>query len=450
MRQSLLAFILRTSFWVRDVMRGGHIFSHYKNIQLIQENSGLGSIERKRLLAELLQHAVANTTFYKHIDPSSLSNFPIVNKSVLINNYDHIQVGSRYLPWQKGVYYIQRTSGSTGTPFAVPQDTRKRNRRLAELKYFGHLVGFKSHDKLVHLRIWTKWQSKTHKQSFRENIVPFDISNLNENNLQALYDTLKDTKAKCIRGYASSFDLLAKYIEEQHLEKLPYLKIAIATSETLYDSTRELIEKYLGCQVISQYANEENGILAQQWVGDLSRRFYLNEASYVLEVLKFDSDEPVDYGELGRIVITDLFNYAFPMIRYDNGDACIMQLDEKTNRPYIAQLYGRRLDLVYNTKNEPVFPMVLARILKNYSGISQWQFIQETSDRYCLKIVGQSSLDSNCQVEIITQLKDNFGWDADIYIEFVQEIPVLRSGKRKCVVCKINNLSEDSTGRVSK
>ncbi len=435
MKQDLFAFFLRMSFWMRDIMKGGCILSHYKNIRLIQEHPEQGNIERERLLTDILRHAVMHTTFYKHINPSSLSNFPIVTKTILIDNYDNIRVDPVYLPWQKGAYHIQRTSGSTGTPFAVPQDVRKRNRRLAELKYFGRLAGFKSHDKLVHLRIWTKWQNKTKKQSFKENIIPYDISNLNEDNLQVLYDTLKSTRAKCVRGYASSFDLLAKFVEKYHLDKLPHLRIAIATSETLYDSTCELVEKYIGCKIISQYANEENGILAQQQVGDSSRRFYLNEASYFFEVLKFDSDEPAEYGELGRIVITDFFNYAFPLIRYDNGDTCIMQLDEKTNHPYIAQLYGRRLDLVYNTKNEPVFPMVLARILKNYSEISQWQFIQETSDLYCLKIVLRNLSKLSYSEEIVIQLKEYFGLDAKISIKYVQEIPVQRSGKRKCVVC---------------
>lgn len=109
---------------------------------------------------------------------------------------------------------------------------------------------------------------------------------------------------------------------------------------------------------------KKTGFLLNNKSGDSSRRFYLNEASYFLEVAEIDSDEPAEYGELGRIVITDFFNYAFPLIRYDNGDTCIMQLDEKTKHPYIAQLYGRRLDLVYNTKNDLFFQWYWLEYLK--------------------------------------------------------------------------------------
>lgn len=433
---TILSTVLRYHFWIRDFFRGGKVRSHYMNIRYIQEHGVQAQCLRQQLLTDLLQHAVKNTLFYRNMKSLELKDYPVVNKSILQDHYDEIFIPETNNPWQYGgKYHIQRTSGSTGTPFAVPFDTRKKERRLAELKYFGKIVGFKSHDKLVQLRIWTKWQSKTNSQSFWENIVPFDISNLNEANLEMLCETIRNVRAKCLRRYASSFDLLARYVGEHRL-KLPSVKIIIAGSETLFDSTRELIGKNLGCPIISQYANEENGILAQERVGDNKRRFFLNESGYFFEVLKFDSDEPAEYGELGRLVITDLFNYAFPIIRYDNGDNCVMKLDEKTQRPYISNLYGRRLDMIYNTQGEPIFPMALARILKNYEMIRQWQFIQKTSVHYVLKLAvnNKSGLEETSSNEILTLLKVLLGNDSDISIEYVDDIPVLNSGKRKSVV----------------
>ena len=86
MKQDLFAFFLRMSFWMRDIMKGGCIFSHYKNIRLIQEHPEQGNIERKRLLTDILRHAVMHTTFYKHINPSSLSNFPALSLTSLLHN----------------------------------------------------------------------------------------------------------------------------------------------------------------------------------------------------------------------------------------------------------------------------------------------------------------------------------------------------------------------------
>src|SRR5690606_32006614 len=117
-----------------------------------------------------------------------------------------------------------------------------------------------------------------------------------------------------------------------------------------HDRTRELVKGYMKCNIISQYGNEENGILAQESeIKDKSHIFYLNHASYFFEILKFNEDKKVDFGEPGRIVLTDLFNYAFPMIRYDTGDIGIMrEANEDSNGyPVLTKLYGRRIDLIF-------------------------------------------------------------------------------------------------------
>lgn len=367
-----------------------------------------------------------------------MNNFPVVNKNILRENYTLIRVPEEAIPNQRGNVHIQHTSGSTGTPFHVPQDTRKRNRRIAELKYFGNVVGFYSHEKLIHLRIWTKWHNKSKWQSFRENIIAFDISNLKKERLSELCSVINKEKAVCLRGYASSFDLLVRYVMENRHMSFPSLSVIIAGSEALQDATRENVQKHLGCNIISQYANEENGIMAQETIGTDDNGFYLNHASYIFEVLKMDSDQPAAYGELGRIVITDLFNYAFPMIRYDTGDLGVLAPpnEHSNGYPYLSKLYGRRMDLVYTVSGEPVSPMSLGRVLKYYSEINQWQFIQKAKKEYVLKIVLSGEHFSKA-AEVKKELCDTFGQDANIQIEYVNDIPVLNSGKRKPVICEL-------------
>ena len=66
-----------------------------------------------------------------------------------------------------------------------------------------------------------------------------------------------------------------------------------------------------------------------------------------------NEDKKIGFGQRGRIVITDLYNYATPLIRYDTGDVGIMHLDEN-NHPYFSQVLGRKLDLIYDTKGNLV------------------------------------------------------------------------------------------------
>ena len=432
----LNALFLRTRFWVKDFLNGSPIRTPYKEIKFIQEHSyEKGHPIREEALRKLLAHAKQNTIFYKNVKGDDLNSFPIMNKSSLLEHYNEICVEKSKIPGQVGDIHIQTTSGSTGTPFKIPQDTLKRQRRIAELKYFGAIAGFKTHDKLIHLRTWNKWQQKTAKQIKTENIIPFDIARMGDEDLKRLCDLIISSKAVCLRGYASSLGKLAEYAKGKGYQ-FPHLKLAIAGAESLQDDVRALFKEVMQADIQSQYANEECGILAQERVPtqEKDNPMYWNHSGYFFEVLKFNSDKPAEYGELGRIVITDLYNYAFPVIRYDNGDTAMLMPPNEFSHgyPILGKLFGRRFDLTYSTNGTPIFPLTYGRILKHFENIVQWQFIQNGEKEYELKVILRNKKDS--LDTIISNLKEYLGENAIIKITSVEEIPVLASGKRKPVV----------------
>lgn len=363
-----------------------------------------------------------------------------MDKLNLTANYESIVISPANIPGQVGDVFIQRTSGSTGVPFAIPQDTNKRNRRIAEIKYFGADVGFKSHEKLIQLRTWNQWQKKSAKQIREENIVPFDIKRMGENDMKELCDLIISEKAVSLRGYASSFDRLSK-VAQKYNYRFPSLKIIISTSEALEDDVRASVKKTLGCDIISQYANEECGILAQERIptNDTDNKMYFNWAGYYIEVLKIDKDEPAEYGEIGRIVVTDLHNYAFPLIRYDTGDTCILaEPDEFSNGyPVMAKLYGCRFDLTFTSDGTPIYPLAYGRVLKNYPAIHMWQFVQTGESEYHLRLKLNAAEESDLN-SIKQNILDIIGHSASLHIDIVDDIPVLKSGKRKPVVNEWN------------
>ncbi|QIC71523.1 phenylacetate--CoA ligase family protein [Acinetobacter indicus] len=425
---NLKSYFLRKYFWLNDFFHGQPIRKQYRDIASIIERKKGYKVRQQLYLKKILSHAIKNTAFYSQYETIELSRFPVVNKNILRENYNDLCVGKENIPCQKDNVFIQKTSGSTGTPFAVPQSSNKRERRLAELKYFGDAVGFKSHEKLVHLRVWNNWRAKTKKQIFWENIIPFDISKMDDASLKDLCNVIVKEKAHTVRGYASSLDMLAQYAK-CHKISFPQLKLMIAGSEALQDSTRDVVAE-LGVDIISQYANEENGILAQEYPKQPKKIFFLNDASYVFEILKLGSDLPAERGELGRIVITDLFNYAFPMIRYDTGDVGVF--GEKDGRKVLTALYGRRIDLVYDINGSVISPMSLTRIFKDCDYIQQWQFLQQDEKEYEIRLVLTDNADVS--IELKRELQLLLGEHANVVFTLVQDIPLLDSRKRKPVV----------------
>lgn len=427
------AAIKRFCFWFNDWTRGGAIHKAYAEMKRAFVDPKYDPQQDR--LKELLDYATANCPFYSPFRGKALCEFPIVNKNVLIANDAEIAVDPALIPFQDGrPVHVQKTSGSTGTPFAVRQDFRKRQRRVASLKFFGLHAGFKSHERLVQCRIWTKWQSKSTGQIFRENITPFNIDKMSEDRARELCETIASQHARAVLAYGSWMDVFADYVKRNSV-CFDKLRVIITGSEPLNEKARETLKETLKCRVVERYADEEMGVFGQQVSEDPSNAYYLDRSSYVFEILKLDSDEPAPFGELGRIVVTDLYNYAFPMIRYDTGDVGVMEAGNEFSHgsPYLAKLYGRRLDMVYDADGNPVAPMVLARVLKNLPGIRQWQFVQKDANKYLVRLNVSGKVD---EAECVKALREYFGASADVGFEYLDEIPVLASGKRKAVICE--------------
>ena len=267
-----------------------------------------------------------------------------------------------------------------------------------------------------------------------QNIVPVDVIQLNDEQIFILLERMKkDSSSIGILGYASALELICKYLDNhQGFSVRRNVKSIIAISETLNDYTRATMEKYFGVPVVSRYSNLENGILAQEERSGCGK-YLVNTASYVLEILKMNSDEPLQDGEPGRIVITDLFNYAMPMIRYDTGDVGAMEPSVPGDmKRYLSVIEGRKLDLLYDTQGKLVSSYIVYKNMWQYTEISQYQLIQEGAKEYRLKI--NSDQEFKREKQLISEFRSYLGEDAKFTVEYVHGIPLLASGKRRKII----------------
>lgn len=381
-------------------------------------------------LQELLSYAIDNTSFYSGIQKQgvSLTNFPVMNKTILNEHYDEIKVHA----FDEQKTHEMHTSGSTGIPFTVVQNLAKRERHIADLKYFGALGGYLDCDPMCYLRAKP---TATQAEQERDNIWQLDICNLSDKNLTEYYHVMVEKKCTALIAYPSTLETAVDFWAK-HFSNNSCVKTIISTSETLTDEVKQKLHAFFGDEVgiYARYSNTENGILGQET--GVSGVFSLNWASYYFEILKLESDDQAENGELGRIVVTDLYNKAFPMIRYDTGDVAKMHRNSDNEFPVFVELYGRRMDLIYDTKGGVVSPFLLCRTMRLSSGIEQWQFIQQTESEYILKITANTEKKPSCEKEI-QSFKKTLGEDAVINIEYVESIPVMNSLKRKLIVSNL-------------
>ena len=81
---------------------------------------------------------------------------------------------------------------------------------------------------------------------------------------------------------------------------------------------------------------------------------------------------------MGRIVVTDLYNHAMPIIRYDTGDVGVISYESKckTKGKVFTRVDGRRIDCIYSTKGEMLSPYIVNNTLWRFEELKQYQFIQ--------------------------------------------------------------------------
>jgi phenylacetate-CoA ligase len=426
------------AFWSVDMLKGGATRKHFNQIKQVQDSPDSLYSEkiRKESLAKLLQHAVNSVPFYYDFQSSyqELSEFPVIDKEVVRDGFEQFKSADF-----RGKHNHQvMTSGSTGNPFKIFHDSNKRLRNTADTLFFAKRAGYEIGSRLYYLRLWDKQYKKNKLLSTIQNIAMYSVDDLTDTTIEKLIDELEnDDSSKSLLAYTSSLDTICKYLEKNHRNPVNTTIDSIITiAEGLQDDVRGRITKYLGTKPISRYSNSENGILAQEEVNlnGGNKRFEINWASYYIEILDLNDDRPVELGRPGRIVITDLFNYAMPLIRYDTGDVGVMEQDPENGKLFFSRIDGRKMDMFTNTKGEYISSHIIHHILQ-FPGIEQFQFVEEENGEYLIKLKVSEAFDRVEEEEgIRNKYMEYFGEDAIIKILYVDEIPLLKSGKRKLVI----------------
>lgn len=91
--------------------------------------------------------------------------------------------------------------------------------------------------------------------------------------------------------------------------------------------------------------------------------------------------------------------------------------------------------MIYNTQGEiiDIYNSIPTEIFNNPL-IKQFQFIQTDEKEYLMNISTENDNVKTEEQKFMDKLKDVLGRDASVKINWVNELPVLNSGKRKIVI----------------
>lgn len=405
-------------FWLVDALNGNEIRKYAAEWNKIN-NKRCGNPEA---LEVLLQHAIATVPYYSNIKAPEISLFPVVSKKEYRAYFDAFR-SRNYLKDQE--LHKVFTSGSTGMPFMAYQNQEKIRRHQAGLINLNHLIGWNLGARFLFFRVWGVSHESNRLSQLLSNTVPVDVLNFNDQKKEAIRQRiLRDKSLHLILGYASAIESLADYLSRYH-EKYG-ITLVISDSENLSTAAKEKLEKVFQCPVLNRYGNNENGIIALTMPND--DRMYVNFPEYYVELLDLDSDEPVVPGKLGRIVITDLYNKAFPFIRYDTGDIGIADEMYGNQCIVLRQFVGRVSSALRTVNGECIGEATVTAFFESLIGLKRYQIAQISKRKYEIRVENE---EKNLDGLLIERAKIAFGEDAEIVVSHVVRIPQGNNGKFK-------------------
>ncbi len=309
----------------------------------------------------------------------------------------------------------RKTHGTTGTPFAVPT--------LPLEKWLDAVLWARCYMD-AGLRPWQR-QAKI-ALPFRIPLKPYLAQRLGlfrRYHLDAtrpVAEKIRELKAErpaALVCWASTLEEITAELERTD----DFLDIprVFSTSSMLWPSVRERAAHRLKARVSDMYGSIETGPIA--WECEKQRGFHVHSDQVIMELL----DEAGRPAHKGRIVCTVLWRRAFPLIRYALGD--MAEWDDAPcpcGRPYplLRSLTGRATDLVEMPDGTRISSVALRAVLFDKPGIEQYQLVQETPTRFCLRVVAGTAFTAEVERALLGEFRRQFSGALELQIEKVQKL----------------------------
>lgn len=324
------------------------------------------------------------------------------------------------------------TGGSTGTPLAFKVDRATQQAREASLRWANSLAGWKPGERIAML--WgsdrdTTAAARDRRLEFRwwvDNMRWYNAFNMGEERMASYHEEMTRFQPHLVVAYAGSLYTLAGYLQQTGQVPQYPLTSLVSSAEVLTAPMRGLVEQVFQRRVFDRYGNREAGAIAAEC--EAHQGLHVNEADFVVEV---DSHDP--FRVPGPLLITYLANRAMPLIRYDTGDLATLghgacPCGRSSLR--LARVVGRQSDTIRTAAGNLVHGEYFTHVLYGARGVREFQFIQEDLQHYRLLVVADQPRPDQEQ-QWRRKILDVVGPESSLVIDYVAEIPVLKSGKRR-------------------
>jgi phenylacetate-CoA ligase len=410
------------------------------------------AIEQRQLeqLQGVLRHAYFTVPFYQRtwraagVHPcdvrtlADLAAFPIITKQEL-REHEHEFHSDAF---RNRHCVVKRTSGSTGVPLTIRLDEAGKQWKYACTLRSDEWSGWRLGQRIA--KVWGNpeyrhfgWRGRL-RNSLVERAIYLDTIHLTEERIREFATALRRHRPGLLFGHAHSLYLLAERLKSEGILDIRPNGI-ISTAMPLHAWQRKTIEEVFQVHATDRYGCEEVSLIASEC--EHHHGMHINADSVYLEVGRKPTDER-PWATTGPLLVTDLTNFAMPLIRYQNGDHVTLSnrpCECGRGLPMLERVEGRDADFVVTPRGTLISGISLTEnFALHIDGTAQMQLIQEEVEFLRLRIVPTAKFNDTSRRQIAKLVEDTFGPEMRHEVELVNAIEQEKSGKYRFCVSKVS------------
>lgn len=345
-------------------------------------------------LALLLRHAQETVPFYRELAGTAahagLAQFPVLTRRDLRDNFELLK--AERLPAGHGPVGEARTSGATGAPVRILKT------QLSLM--FWNALTLRDHlwhrrelgGKLAVIRQGVRAAEAASWGPATEGIVATGSSVMlpPASSVDEQLQWLVRQRPAYLLTYPSLVAELARASLERGIRLFGLLEVR-TLGEQLDPEARALCRDAWGVPLTDMYTTQEAGYIALQ--SPEHEHYHVQSENVLLEVLD-DEGRPCGAGQVGRVVVTDLHNFAMPLLRYEIGDYAEVGGACPCGRglPVLRRIVGRTRNMLVTADGGRFWPLFGMRTAIDFAPVIQHQFVQKAYDLIEARLVTATPL----------------------------------------------------------
>jgi phenylacetate-CoA ligase len=231
-------------------------------------------------------------------------------------------------------------------------------------------------------------------------------------------------------------NILRLAVEARRTGLAPRIPFIVSVAEYLPVEVIGAAREVFGSRIINVLSSAEGGVIAIECPE--SGLFHIQSEQVLAEIVRKDGSV-CEEGEVGELVVTPLYSYATPLLRYRSGDYV-----EKGPRcscgrclPTISRILGRKEHMFHFPDGTQVLPAVNRVKITELIGHDSWVMVQTGPALAELKV--GKSLSNELRSPLLALASQPLGEDFKVEIKRVDSLPPTSGGKRHFTLNSLNS-----------